>query len=371
MKQIRLLALAEPEHVTEIEELLESEYINRMATLRPQKVNLERAVSLPVDAVVLLTTAFKEDESRFIEQLFMLRNDVAIILISGKVDTELYSRAISCGINRVIPSNTPKDDIQKAVENEISRLRSRKNSSMVQDYDSRVISVFGAKGGCGKTTTAVNLAAALQKSGKKVALLDLHLEFGNVGIFLNLPHCDTISDLISESKITASTASSYLFRHGSGLYVLCAPPSPEFAELIKPDHIERIITVLRPDFDYLVIDLASSLNDCTLAAFDMSDSIYFVTNPEISALKDTKVCLEVLKTLDYMRKIRLVLNRSGDSYISEHDVEQALEFKPYLIIPSDVKASVSAINRGIPVINASPRSKMSKAIIRYVDHGAV
>ena len=371
MKQIRVLALSEPENTGRLQEILECESFNRMASLRPHRANLERAVSLPVDAAVLLAPVLTADAAHFAGQLYMQRSDIALLLLCETADTEALSRAMDCGIGRVLTLNTPPEEIRRAVEQEIARVRGRQNTTRVQDYDSRVISTFSSKGGCGKTTLAVNFAVALQKAGKKVAVVDLNLAFGDVGTFLNLPHCDTISDLIAEGKITASTVESFLFRHGSGVQVLCAPPSPEYAELIKPEHVERLATVLRADFDYVIFDLAPSLDEVVLTALDMSDAVYMLTNPEIATLRDTRICLNVFRTLDHARKVRLVLNRAGDSYISEKDVETALELKPELVLPADRKSAISAVNRGIPVVTAYPKSKLSKALQAYVKKGGV
>lgn len=366
MKQIRVLAIADMTNAARLEGILDRENINRMALLAPEKMNLERAASLPVDAAVLCTTELNDQECGFLEQLFLIRTDLAMIVLCPSLDTSLMEKAMKCGVVRVMNYNTGPDEICQIIEHEINRLRNRRSNTKVNDYDSRVVSVMSAKGGTGKTTVAVNLAIALQKSQKKTALIDLSLEFGDVGVFLNLPKCEGIADLAGEEKIKASTASNYLFRHGSGVMVLSAPLSPEYAEAVRPEHIERIVTVLRAEYDYLIFDLPSSLNnDCSLAALEQSDVIFLVTTPEIPALKDTKVCLEVLKTLDYFQKVKLILNRDGESYISLRDVENAIGLNPVLTVPNDPKSCVSAINRGIPLVTASPHSKASRAIISF------
>lgn len=366
MRQIRVLAIADMDNAARLETILDRENVNRMALLAPEKMNLERAASLPVDAAVLCTTTLNEQECQFLEQLFLIRADLAMIVLCPTLDTRIMERAMKCGVVRVINYNTKPEDICALMEQEINRLRNRQSNVRVKDYDSRVVAVMSAKGGTGKTTIAVNLAIALQKAGKKVALLDLSLEFGDVGIFLNLPKCEGISDLAGEDKIKASTASNYLFRHASGVMVLCAPASPEYAELVHPEQIERIVTVLRAEYDYLIFDLPAALNnDCSLAAMEQADDIFVITTPEIPALKNTKICIEVLKTLDYSQKVKLILNRDGESYISLKDVENALSLKPVLTIPSDTKSCVSAINRGIPLVTASPHSKASRAIINF------
>ena len=366
MRQRKLLVLVSPELADETEALLDSESLHRMATLSPTEGNGDRAASLPVDAVVLRSDTLTEEERAFLEALYMSRERLAFVLICGEADAALLSRAMSCGITLVLNVSDGPETIQRRIEEEITRVRSRQESARVQTYDSRVIALFGTKGGTGKTTVAVNMAAALQKAGKRVALVDLDLQFGDVGVFLNVPRCDTISDLVSEPNLNPSTVKSFLYTHESGLSLLCAPVSPELAELVKPEHIERILTVLRAEFDYLVLDLAPSLDDNVLSALEYSDAIYFVTTPEIPTLKNSRVCLSLLRTLNYGDRIRLILNREGDAYVKRKDVQTTLETEPVLCIPQDIRHVSAAMNRGIPLVTASPRAPAARAITRFV-----
>lgn len=369
MRQLKVLAVSTPDSAAKLEALLDCASLNRMATLQPQVENLDRAASLPVDAVVLLSDEMTDAECAFMERLFMTRSRLAFILISQEAGALLLTKAMRCGISKVLTTDLGQERICRSIEEEILRVLSRQDSAEVRNYESRVISVFGTKGGSGKTTVAVNLAIALNGIGKKTVLVDLDLQFGDVGVFLNLPRCDTISDLVSEGNLNASTVNSYLCRHSCGVDVLCAPVSPELAELVKPEHIERIVTVLRSEYDYVILDTAPKLDDGTLTALEQSDTIYFVTMPEIPTLKNTRICLGILKTLNLGDKIRLVLNREGDPFVSRKDVHSSLELEPVLCIPSDTRHASAAINRGIPVIVSAPRSKLSKAILKFVRKG--
>jgi len=128
-----------------------------------------------------------------------------------------------------------------------------------------------------------------------------------------------------------------------------------------------IADVLKKEFDYIIFDMSPTIDEFVLHALDISDSIYFVTNPEISTLKNTKVCLDVLKTLGHFDKVKMVLNKDGESYIKRKDMESTLNKDMDLVIPRDSKSAISAINRGIPLVDVAPRSKASKAILNYVN----
>lgn len=371
MSQLKVLAVSSLENAAVLEELLECEDLNRMATLQPAGENLDRAASFPVDAVVVLSHEMTPSECDFVERLYMSRGKLAFVLICEAAEAGILSRAMSCGIMRVLTADMGKERVCKGIRDEIARVQNRTDSAEIREYDSRVISVFSTKGGSGKTTLAVNLAAALQKAGKRVVLVDADLQFGDVGVFMNLPRRDTISDLVSESNLNASTVNSFLVRHRSGVDVLCAPVSPELAELVKSEHIERIVTVLRSEYDYVILDTAPLLDDINLTALEQSDTIYFVTTPEIPTLKNTRICIGILRTLNYADRIRLVLNREGDPYVKRRDVKVSLELEPVLCIPNDSRHASGAVNRGIPVVTASPRSRISKAITRFVEKGGV
>lgn len=361
MEQLKVLALTSGEGGRNIDVILESEFINRMATLKPVNENLERASTMPVDAAVLYTPHLTDQEAAFMERLYMVRDKLALILITDCADAETFSKAMGSGIRKVFGPDTSDGEICSGISEEVSKLKSRMETAEVREYDSRIMSVFSTKGGTGKTTVAVNLASAMQNAGKRVAVVDLDLQFGDVGIFMNVPRCDTISDLAGENSLSPSVINSFLYRHSNGVRVLCAPPSPELAELVTTDKIDRILTVLRAEFDWVICDLSPALDDVTLFALDRSDTVLFVTNPEIPTLKNTRTCLGILKILGHASKIHLVLNRDGDPFVSRADVKNALDEEAEFFIPTDPKSASSSVNRGVPVVSAYPKSKISRA----------
>ena len=362
MKQIRVLAAASGENRARMKSLLEHESVNMMALMEPDLSGADRAAAMPVDAVVLMSQTLSSGQMAFMEKLYMCREKLALVLITDEKDADTLTAALSCGIDRVITWDLTPEEIAAELSGAVERTLSRSESAEVRQFDSRVISIFSTKGGTGKTTVAVNMAVSLRQLGKRVAIVDLDLQFGDVGIFLNLPKSDTISDLVSESTLTPSVVNSFLYEHSSGVFVLPAPESPELAELVKTEHVDKIITVLRAEFDYVVCDLAPTLDEMALFVLDRSDSVYFITNPEVPALKNAKTCLSLMGTLGLAEKIRLVLNKEGDPYVGRKDVENALDRKIYAGLPSDLKASSPAINRGIPCVSGYPKSKLARAL---------
>ncbi|MPN30341.1 Septum site-determining protein MinD [bioreactor metagenome] len=214
---------------------------------------------------------------------------------------------------------------------------------------------------------AVNLSAVLAQQGKRVALIDLDLQFGDVGIFLDIAKSDSIADVIMESAFEFSTLKSYLFSHMAGVSALCAPPNPENAELVTPDHVNKIISALRPNFDYVIIDMPPAFNDCSIAGLERSSEIYFMLNPDIATLRNAKVSIGVLESLDQGEKVRVVLNKNGDSSIKQKDVENVLDRSTVLVIPSDIRCAVKAVNRGVPIVIGDKRSPIASAISGFAE----
>ena len=293
--------------------------------------NLDKITVSDCDAIIIYSEQFADAESNFVEKINRTVKDKASILITGNYDVNVLTKAMECGITKVISKDDNEDSIYRSIVGEIEK----ENIATVDDSEEsedgfvgtkngKTISVFGTKGGTGKSTVSVNLATALQEKGKDVVLIDLDLQFGDVGIFMNVPRFETISDLVKEGSFSRSSIKRYLYKHNTGVSILCAPASPELAEIVKPEHISMIADVLKKEFDYIIFDMSPTIDEFVLHALDISDSIYFVTNPEISTLKNTKVCLDVLKTLGHFDKVKMVLNKDGESYIKRKDMESTL-----------------------------------------------
>ena len=336
--------------------------------------NLDKITVSDCDAIIIYSEQFADAESNFVEKINRTVKDKALILITGNYDVNVLTKAMECGITKAISKDDNEDSIYRSIVGEIEKENiatiddsEESEDGFVGTKNGKTISVFGTKGGTGKSTVSVNLATALQEKGKDVVLIDLDLQFGDVGIFMNVPRFETISDLVKEGSFSRSSIKRYLYKHNTGVSILCAPASPELAEIVKPEHISMIADVLKKEFDYIIFDMRPTIDEFVLHALDISDSIYFVTNPEISTLKNTKVCLDVLKTLGHFDKVKMVLNKDGESYIKRKDMESTLNKDMDLVIPRDSKSAISAINRGIPLVDVAPRSKASKAILNYVN----
>lgn len=315
---------------------------------------------------VLLITYEKNNESTFeiCSNIYCSLQGCAIILITSDLSVDLVTRAMSNGVRKVLDEKSCKeqlaDSIRYSYQLEKSRLGDKYKSG---SRNSKVVSFFGGKGGTGKTTIAINTATALAKEGKKVLVLDFDLQFGDVNLHLNIEPKETISELIDEGgDMTIDSIKGYIMVHGSGVNVLCAPKSPEYAEYVTAGHVEKIINIVRPYYDYVIIDLPPAFNDQSIASVENSDNVYLVFGMDISSLKNAKLCLNIMESLQQKDKVGIIINGVVDSIIKIKDFENTLSVNVIGSICRDTKNAVASLNKGIPIVLSSPKLQMSKEI---------
>ena len=184
----------------------------------------------------------------------------------------------------------------------------------------RLALFYGAKGGVGTTTIAINSAISLAREiGRKVSLVDANLQFGDLRVFLDLG-LDTASvvNAISEPDLDVDLLRKLMVHHHSGMDLLLAPPTPEAADIVMerqrsdPGAVSNLLGLLRRAYDYTLVDMAKNIDDFNLQLFDEADLIFVVMTADLSCLKNVRLVLETMDHLGYEKaKIQLVLNRSN------------------------------------------------------------
>ena len=328
---------------------------------------LERIENLSPEIVVMSYGVGDDDVLSLTERITFSRPSSHVILLTEYMDVETLQSALSAGAHNVSGyPNSPKElceYIKKVYHDESARIESLKGKQSLT-WISKVITVFGAKGGLGKTTLAVNLAVKLAASRKKVALVDLNLQFGDVNVFLDIDPVDTISELSQEmTNPNIDLIRSYMAVHSSGVHVLCAPKSPEYEELVSPEKVQSILGQLRTYYDYVIIDSPPTFNDVTITALEVSSMILFVTGLDISILKNSKQSLNILKSLQQIDKVKIIVNRAVNiGAITLDDVQRLIDCPIWAKIPSDYKVAVTALNLGIPFVTGAPKTELSQAV---------
>jgi Flp pilus assembly CpaE family ATPase len=321
--------------------------------------------------VVIGPEAAISDALAFASELRMTRPAVGVILAREQIDVALLTEALRAGVREVVPAGERSALIAACHR---SREVSERQLVTAADADARpapegqVVTVFAAKGGCGKTTLAVNLGVALSTgTGHRVCVVDMDLAFGDVALTVQLDPVRTITDALQMAgHLDITGARSLLTPYRPGLDMLLAPVTPGDAEKISPGLVAELLAVLRGVFDYVVVDTPPQLSEHVLTALDASTQHVLLTTPDVSALKNLRVTLDMLDLLSYPSQIRsVVLNRSDSKVgLSTEDVERVVRWPIAARIPSSRDVPIS-INRGTPITLASPKHPVSQDIIRF------
>ena len=306
----------------------------------------------------------------FVQDLLAVARGLIVILVNDSITVDLVNKAAQYGIRKVLPidgigSDDFSENIKTVYALEQQRILDNNEGKRVR---CKALGFFGGKGGTGKTTLAIGVAASLAKAGKRVMLLDLDLQFGDVSMALDLDTKNSIVDLVQDrGGITIENINGFAVEHSSGMSVLCAPKSSEYAEFVTAQHIERIIDIMRPYYEYIIVDLPSAFNDAVITACENCEEIFLVYNNEILSLNNAKVCYTILDQLHQRDKIRFVLNRVEKSLIKPEDFTEMFQTDLFAQIPADYSAALTSINKGMPVTVAQPKSVLAKGITELAE----
>lgn len=259
---------------------------------------------------------------------------------------------------------TQTDELISAIQRAYEILRETPAST---GDKGKILTIFSTKGGVGKTVIATNLAVSLARDhGTSVVLLDLDLQFGDVGVMLKLNPEHTIYDAACVGEnLDIEVLNGFLTSHDSGVRALLAPLQPELADLVSSKSVQQILNALRKSFDYIVVDTPPSFNDHVLTVLDETNQICLVATMDIPTLKNIKLCLQTLKLLGCPQEItKLIINRADDRIgLNLAEVEKALGIRVSACIPTDKKVPLS-VSRGVPVVLDSPQAPFSKSLNR-------
>lgn len=300
---------------------------------------------------------------------------IPVLCICQSDDVEERIRFLEVGADDVITKPFDARELEARVEALILRFqRSRDLTPVIAapgiaERNRRIVAVFSPKGGVGTTTIAVNIAVAHAATRPdRVLIVDLALQFGQVATHLNMIPRQTLADLArdEQSQREPELLRTYVTKHQSGLHVLAAPGSPELAELILPEHVERILDSALQVYDAIVVDAGSVLDERSLAVLERAETVILPVYPEIAALK------AVHSLLDYMNesgtisaKATFVLNNAfARQILKMRDVEAGLGAKVTAEIPYDSYLYLKAVNEGIPVVLGAARSPAAASLVK-------
>jgi pilus assembly protein CpaE len=302
---------------------------------------------------------------------------VPIIMLTAEAAVEQKIRGLRAGGDDYLVKPFHPAELLARIRSLLSRL-APKDLMVGRPPLGRVLAFYGAKGGVGTTTIAINVAIALQRElGRRVCLVDANLQFGDHRVFLDLGlDRKSIVDVVSSASIDGDLLRGVLVEHDSKIDLLLAPPTPEMAELITKEHLTRIIDVLRGIYDYVVVDLDKRLDDTSLALFDTAEHLFVVLTADLSCLKNVRLVLETLGNIGFDgERVKLILNRSNAfTGINAKTAEGALRHPIDLQVLNEYRGAISALNSGTPVMFTKPESPLGRSFLelaRAIDRGGV
>ncbi len=291
-----------------------------------------------------------------------------VVLLGGANDIEAKVRGLRAGADDYLAKPIHPQELSARVRGLLVRFARAPQLPRKHTFG-RVIAFYGAKGGVGTTTLAINTAIALRTELKRsVALVDANLQFGDHRVFLDMgPSVHSIVEVVTATAIDPDVVRRVMVRHDSGIDLLLAPPMPENAELVNKEqhHLLRVVEILRTLYDYVVVDMDNQLDDHALDVIGTADRLIVVMTADLSCLKNVRLLLETTHQLGIpAERLLLVLNRSNAfTGISVKSVESVLKRPIEQQIGNDYRAAISSLNSGTPFMINRSDSAIARGVI--------
>jgi len=304
-----------------------------------------------------------------------------VVLMSVQEDREYLRRAMQAGAREFLVKPFSGDELSAALRrvNQLEKLKRvnlppattaaeppQDEAPVKRVAAGRVMLVFSGKGGIGKSLLAVNLATALAKdTTQRTALVDLDLQFGDLGVLLGLDSSRNVYQVVEAfPNIDGEFVEALMPRAPGGFQVLLGPQSPEFADLVTAEHARAILEILQAGFDNIVVDTSSHLGEVTLEALERAGSIVVLVDLSLPAVKEAKLALRVFQRLGIPSdRIKVVLNRADSTLgITKAQVESSLETKVAAKLPTDSRTVLKSIQRAEPFVNLLPNAEISRVV---------
>ncbi|MFM9106460.1 MAG: response regulator [Chloroflexota bacterium] len=330
------------------------------------------ADQLGVDAVVVTVQEPVARALRTIEALSVGDRTWPTIAVSATGDVDTVRKAIAAGVRDFVVLPLQPGELRKTIVNVLQIDRTRREARDQGAPATRlgtIVTVFGVKGGIGKSTIASNVATALaQESRQHVALLDLDLQYGDDAVMLDVVPEWTIAEAVKEiDPKKPHSIERFLTPHASRVKLLAAPQTPQAAAMLDGGQVRQVLEMLASTHDYVVVDTSAQIDEISAMALDASTIVLLVVTPEVPCVKRTKAAIALLEESGYSRdKVKLVINRADpQSEVPPAEIERSLNYPVYARIPDD-RAVAKGISLGVPVVMSAPKSSAGVALLEMV-----
>ena len=315
----------------------------------------------PTDLLVVACPGYSDRALFLVDGAVKQRPERPVVVVCDGPANGFVRRVFEAGADDLLTLPQSQEDLLFALRKAVARRQGAGAATGVAL--SPMICVLGPKGGTGKTLTSCNLAVSLAQSGHKVAVVDLDLQFGDVGLALGITPERTLYELAkSGGSLDDEKLDGYLATHRSGARVLIAPTRPDHAGVVTTEFLREVYTALRTSHEYVIVDTPPGFTPEVIASIDSSSHVCMVGMLDSLSLKNTKLGFETLELMGYEgERMRLVLNRADSRVgITLDDVVSIIGRKPDVLVPSD-RDIPRSVNEGTPIVLAKSRSGAAKA----------
>jgi len=316
------------------------------------------------------------------EEIRQKMPSVQVVILSVQGDQNYMRRAMLVGARDFLTKPPMPDELVAAIRR-AGKMAREERSKASQVYVTsqggsnqplkasvlnrgKIVLVYSPKGGTGCTTVAVNLAVALHNDETRVVIVDANLQFGDVAIFLNEQGKNTVLDLAPRvEELDPDIVDDVMIKNAAtGVHVLASPSRPENAEKINAEQFSKLLRYLRQLYAYVVVDSSAYLTDITLSVMDIADAIILIATQDIPSIKNDRLFLDLLLTLNIPTdKVAFVMNKFDKRIaISAERVGENLKQEVIAVIPLDERTVIPAVNRGVPFMLDNKTQPASRGI---------
>ncbi len=321
----------------------------------------------------LVICAIEDPVARAIQTIEGVRSilpDTPIIAYTGSTDISVVRQAMHVGVKDLLAQPLKSGELLAAIE---QVMKGTELNAAVPDARpaqrsaaGSVLTVFGAKGGIGKTTIATNVAAAIARNtDNSVLVIDLDTRFGDVAIMMDIEPRFTVAQLAATAHtLEREMFKNSLVRHESGVYVLPSPKHPNEWRSVQAEDIKELVRFAARMFDYVILDTPGAFNDIVGTALEAATQVLVVTSVDMASIKDTSFILDLLESESFPpERLMLTVNHAnGANTIRANDIERVLRHKVFWEIPHDSEVTL-ATQVGKPVVMAKPKSRAATNLV--------
>ena len=321
--------------------------IGNLQTLKPEILLLD------VDYTIV-------DPDKLLPELRKSMPELKVIALSKRWDEGSRKRFQDLDFDALLLKPLDAERFQKAVDD--AKLHRGGNKSNCQ-----VLSFFSPKGKSGRTTLIVNLALSLARvSGEKVGIIDAETNFADMDAFLNLNPRSTIVEALRDlSYLTSGTLEKYFEEVSDKVFVLCGAKTPQQAAFVEPEGLTKLIDLARPNFRYLLVDLAPGFNPISIAAAEASERVYLTTMAGGTfEIKHLQRAMEIFQSLDnWQQRVGCIITRMAPDVRRAKELEERIGC-PVTLIPNEYLLCSAAANNGRMAVDIGSGSPLTQQIDR-------